>query len=126
MLYLLRGADGRVDQRSGTLVSRAARARTLAPDEWSVRATATWKSPASGATYPNRWRVDIPDEKLHLEIEPEMPDQENLSALPGRLCYWEGAVVVRATTREGRGRPPSVGRGYVELTGYGAGGRPRL
>ena len=121
MLYLLRRADGGVDHRSATLVRADGKPRYLAPEEWSVRATATWKSPAGGAVYPARWLVEIPGERLRLEVEPVMPDQENRSALVGAVVYWEGAVVARAP---GGGR--ELGRGYVELTGYGRGTRPPL
>jgi predicted secreted hydrolase len=45
-------------------------------------------------------------------------DQENRSRLPGGVYYWEGAVSVR----DPHGN--LLGRGYVELTGYGKGNRP--
>jgi predicted secreted hydrolase len=63
--------------------------------------------------------VTIPQEDLTIDITPEMVDQENRSRLIGTLHYWEGAVKVQ---RQGQ----TVGRGYVELTGYGAASRPAI
>ena len=48
-----------------------------------------------------------------------MADQENRSRLIGTLHYWEGAV--RLLQNE-----LPVGKGYVELTGYGTSSRPAL
>ncbi len=120
MLYLLRDGAGAADFVQGTLVSASGRARYLAPEEWAVRATEVWRSPASGAEYPSRWVVELPAERLRLEVAPELADQENRSRLVRDLVYWEGAVAVRAPD----GSP--LGRGYVELTGYGAKRRPAL
>ena len=119
MLYLLRDATGKVDFARGTLVSRTGEARYLAREAWSVRPTATWKSPHTGAAYPARWVVELPGEGLRLEVVPELADQENLARLTGGLFYWEGAVSV---TSGGQ----TVGRGYVELTGYGTKNRPGI
>jgi predicted secreted hydrolase len=118
MLYLLRDRSGAVDFASGTLVSAAGRARHLAPAEFSVRATARWKSAASGAEYPAGWVVELPGEGVRLEVVPELADQENRSRLVRDLVYWEGAVAIRTAD----GAP--AGRGYVELTGYGRSRRP--
>jgi predicted secreted hydrolase len=89
----------------------------LAPDAWSVRATGTWRSRESGATYPSGWELAIPGEGILLSAAPEVAGAENRSsALPG-LAYWEGPVRLV----DGAGRP--AGEGYVELTGYGTGAR---
>jgi predicted secreted hydrolase len=115
MLYVLRRTDGSVSWRNGTLVDRGGGARLLAPGEWSVRATRTWRSPESGATYPSGWEVAIPGEGLVLAITPEVAAAENRSSLLPGLEYWEGPV--RVADRAGRG----VGEGYAELTGYAPG-----
>lgn len=120
MLYLLRRPDGSVDFRSATLVGRDGRARYLTPREWNVHPLATWKSPASGVEYPSRWLVVVPEEGLRLEVAPDLADQENRSRLSNQLVYWEGSVTARSP---GLG---AVGRGYVELTGYGNKSRPSL
>jgi len=120
MLYLLRNRTGAIDFARGTVVSAAGQARHLDRGAFAVRATARWRSAASGADYPARWSVEVPDERLRLDVIPELADQENRSELVGGLRYWEGAVAVR----EPGGAP--AGRGYVELVGYGTKTRPAL
>jgi predicted secreted hydrolase len=48
---------------------------------------------------------------LELDLEPLMPDQELDARASTGVIYWEGAV---RALRGGR----TVGRGYLELTGY--------
>ena len=71
----------------------------------------TWTSPRTGYAYPVEFVVRAGGIDYHLV--PLMDDQELDSRLTTGTVYWEGAV--RATRG---GRP--VGRGYLELTGYGA------
>ena len=118
MLYALRRADGSVDFAWGTLVGAEGRARYLPAGEWSVRARTSWTSRRTGAEYPARWTVELPGAGLALDVRPLVAGQENVSTRTGGLHYWEGAVRVF----DGGGR--AIGRGYVELTGYGAGSRP--
>jgi predicted secreted hydrolase len=120
MLYLMRDRAGRVDFARGTVVSADGRVRYLDAGEFSARATARWRSAASGADYPARWTVEVPSEGWRLEVVPELADQENRSELVRGLHYWEGAVAVR----DPGGAP--AGRGYVELVGYGTKTRPAL
>lgn len=70
----------------------------------------TWRSPRTGVTYPVAMRVLAGGAEY--ELEPLMDDQElDARASTGNL-YWEGAVRAKRAGRE-------VGRGYLELTGYG-------
>jgi len=48
-----------------------------------------------------------------VDLEPLMDDQESDSRLTTGAVYWEGAVQALQS-----GTP--VGKGYLELTGYGA------
>jgi len=118
MLYVVRDREGGADQASATIVAADGEVRYPDRDAWSVRATRSWRSPASGAEYPAGWEIELPDAGLRLTVEPEVADQENRSRLVDGLDYWEGAV--RVLDASGRG----VGRGYVELTGYGPDSRP--
>jgi predicted secreted hydrolase len=120
MLYLLRDTAGTAAWRAGTLVPARGAARYLGAAEYRVDVTGRWSSPASRARYPARWTVTVPSASLVLDVVPLVADQENRSAIAPRLFYWEGAVLVR----DGRGRP--VGRGYVELTGYGGAMKPAI
>jgi predicted secreted hydrolase len=118
MLYLLRRVDGTTDYQHATLVHQDGSVRYLASKEWNVAATDSWTSPESNAVYPARWTVDLPTEKLRLDLVPEVRDQENRSRLPGGVFYWEGAVTIRDSAGS------LLGRGYVEMTGYGKDNRP--
>jgi predicted secreted hydrolase len=120
MLYLLRRRDGAVDFARGTLVSAAGAPRYLEPGDWRVSASRTWTSSTTGARYPARWAVELPSERLALEIVPELPDQENRSRLVRDLHYWEGAVAARGPDGV------ALGRGYVELVGYGTRAIPAM
>jgi predicted secreted hydrolase len=118
MLYLLRDKGGGAAFASGTLVDREGRPRWLSAEDFRVRSTGRWHSPATGADYPSGWAVEVPSAGLSLRIEPELPDQENRGG--SAPFYWEGAVRVMG---DGGAR---VGEGFVELTGYGEGNRPPL
>ena len=118
MLYRLRTADGETDFAHGTLVAADGTVSQLPADSWTWTPGETWTSPATGAPYPIAWRLRIPAEGIDLELRATMPDQENVSTRTN-IFYWEGAM--RATAPGGKS---VLGRGFVELTGYGKGGRP--
>ena len=109
MLYRLRRRDGTVDPLSqGTVVDADGASRVVAADAVALEVLDQWQSRRSGARYPARWRIRVPDEGLALEVVPALADQE----LDVAVRYWEGAVTV--TTLDGR----PAGLGYVELVGY--------
>lgn len=82
---------------------------TVADVEWSE--LRRWRSPRTGIEYPVEWKVRVGDRTLLLR--PLMDDQENDARTSTGTIYWEGAV--RASDESGR----QIGRGYLELTGYG-------
>lgn len=112
MYYRLRTANGGSHPASaGSLVDREGNSLRLDRDEATLEPLDSWRSTATGASYPSRWRLEVPSAELSLVIEPLLADQElRLSVL-----YWEGAVRFEGH-RAGR---RVAGRGYVELTGYG-------
>ena len=120
MLYLLRDRAGAIDFARGTVISAGGTARDLAAEDFRVQVRKTWKSPVTGASYPSRWTLRLPGDGLEVEVVPEMADQENRSWLIHTLFYWEGAVRVLST--DGK----RIGKGYVELTGYGTKSRPAI
>jgi predicted secreted hydrolase len=71
-----------------------------------------WTSKRTGATYPVSWLISLGDTKLH--IEPLMDDQELDGRRSTGTVYWEGAVQIKESTPQGK----TIGRGYLELTGY--------
>ncbi|HEX9749059.1 MAG TPA: lipocalin-like domain-containing protein [Methylomirabilota bacterium] len=112
MVYRLRRRDGAADPHSaGALIAADGATRPLTLGDVTLEALDHWTSPRSRVRYPSRWRLAIPGAALSLEITPRLADQELIVG----TRYWEGAVRV-AGTAAGR---PIVGRGYVELVGYG-------
>jgi predicted secreted hydrolase len=120
MLYVLRGRENAADFRKATLVTPDGEARYLEEKDWSIRASGSWLSPHTGTRYPARWILEIPAQRLRVDIVPLLADQENVGLRSARLHYWEGAVRLAGPD----GSP--LGEGYVELTGYGAKNRPPL
>ncbi|MBT4137091.1 MAG: carotenoid 1,2-hydratase [Candidatus Latescibacteria bacterium] len=117
MLYVLRDKTNAVDYARGTIVLVDGQTQYLKRDEFEIQETGSWTSPETDAIYPAGWIIKVGDEIL--TVQSEMKNQENQAELVGTLFYWEGAVrVLRAGKK--------VGRGYVELTGYGAGSVPGL
>jgi predicted secreted hydrolase len=116
MLYQLRRQGGGTSPySSGTRVEPGGAARHLAREEFSIVLTDTWTSPNSQITYPSGWLIELPGEGARLEIVPEFEAQElyDLRSISG--AYWEGSVRVTGTFAGRR----ILGRGYVELVGYG-------
>ena len=98
----------------GTLVDPTGKTTHLTEAGFRATALDFWMSPKSGANYPSRWRITLPDQNLDMTVSPVVLDQELDARTSTGVIYWEGAVAVTGT-REGR---PLTGRGYVELTGY--------
>ena len=91
---------------------RDAQQRQTAFDRSSVRfeTLRTWRSSRTNIEYPVSMRVTAGD--IDLVLEPLFDDQENDARATVGTVYWEGAVHAR---RDGA----RIGRGYLELTGYG-------
>jgi predicted secreted hydrolase len=115
MLFQLRGAEASIDSRSsGTLVARTGRTFSLAAGAFTLTPGRRWASPASSASYPVEWRIDVPGQQLTLSVKAALDAQEMHAGLQSGIAYWEGAVDVTGT-HHGR---PVTGRGYLEMTGY--------
>ncbi|MGO8856740.1 MAG: lipocalin-like domain-containing protein [Steroidobacteraceae bacterium] len=110
MAFRIRAADGTARWAGGTYRASDGRVELLNPQDVHFAADRTWVSPRTGIRYPVVWHVDAGPHRVVLE--PLMDDQENDTRLSTGAIYWEGAV--RAF--EGN---TTVGRGYLELTGYG-------
>jgi len=95
---------------AATLRDAAGRSRTFGPGEIKFSVLRSWQSPRTGTHYPVAFRVTVG--KLEIELEPLFDDQENDTRRTTGAVYWEGAVTARNYGR-------IVGRGYLELTGYG-------
>jgi predicted secreted hydrolase len=110
MAFSIRGAQGEQRWAGGTLRSSDGRVQTLQPSDVEFRPVRRWTSPRTGIAYPVEWRLRAGARQF--ELVPLFDDQENDTRLSTGAIYWEGAV--RAFEQDRR-----VGRGYLELTGYG-------
>ena len=109
MAFRMRDRKGGKFWAGGAHRSKSGNRRVFGPDEVEFTGTQTWRSPRTGATYPVRWQVTAGD--LQISIEPLMSDQEHDTRASVGTVYWEGAV---RAVQNGK----TVGRGYLELTGY--------
>ena len=110
MAFRIRDQQGQARWAGGTLRSSDGKVQILGPGDVEFRAGRRWTSPRTGISYPVQWQVRTGARTF--DLEPLLDDQENDTRLSTGALYWEGAV--RAFEQ---GNP--VGRGYLELTGYG-------
>lgn len=111
MLFELREQDsGTEPYRDGAIITADGTKQQLAVDGIGLEVLSTWRNRDGSATYPSKWRLQIPDRLIDLEIVPLVADQE----LQLSIRYWEGAVSVTGTYDGAE----IGGVGYVELTGY--------
>jgi len=110
MAFRMRDRSGGALWAAGNYRARDGSVRSFAPKEIQFAPQRKWRSPRTRVDYPVAMAVRAGDGEYVLE--PLMDDQE-LDARSGiGTVYWEGAVRASRAGRE-------VGRGYLELTGYG-------
>ncbi len=96
----------------GTLALADGRQFVITQDDFELTALDQWTSPKTNITYPSGWQVRFAPYAIDLTIRPLIQDQE----MDVAFTYYEGATLI-----EGSHAGAAVtGRGYVELTGYGA------
>ncbi len=111
MAFRIRGKDGTAYWAGGTVRDASGITRTFEPGEVRFTPLQRWRSTRTGIDYPVAFRVQA--DALDITLEPLFDDQELDSRASVGTIYWEGAVRALAGGR-------AVGRGYLELTGYGA------
>ncbi|WP_207308948.1 lipocalin-like domain-containing protein [Marinobacter salicampi] len=104
MAFRLREEDGG-PFKSGTWVPAEGEPISLSGDEVMIEPVAT-RSTSRGQV-PTRWQVKVPGQDLDVVVSAVPGDYWNLGVFP----YWESPVRVSGSHE---------GRGYLELTGYGA------
>ena len=114
MFYALRRRDGSLDPASTlTWIDREGR---LAKTPYRWEPLTIWRSPRTGANYPQRIRLTTTDPATGREavfiVSPFAPDQE-LGGSLGGVTYWEGACRLLDADAA-----TEVGSAYLELTGY--------
>ena len=107
MVYRMRRTDGSTDAAS--TLTWITQEGSLRKADFIWNTLATWKSPHSGADYPNQ--VRIVTEGSVFELRPLEQDQEQGGSITG-LPYWEGACDVLNERGE------VIGRAFLELAGY--------
>jgi predicted secreted hydrolase len=100
---------GRIVHRYASLRPAGGPVHVYEADAVRFEAVSTWRSPRTNAIYPVAQRIRVGDRTF--ETRPLMNDQELDSRASTGSVYWEGA----STLLEG-GR--TIGRGYLEMTGY--------
>ena len=111
MAFRMRDHEGGALWAGGTLREGDGRVRAFAPHEIGFQPRRRWRSPRTGAEYPVAMSIEAATASYTLE--PLLDDQELDARASTGAIYWEGAVRAAQAGRE-------VGRGYLELTGYGA------
>jgi predicted secreted hydrolase len=110
MAFRMRDRSGGALWAAGNHRARDGSVRSFAPTEIRFAPRRQWRSPRTRIDYPVAMTMQAGDDEYRLE--PLMDDQE-LDARTGiGTVYWEGAVRASRAGRE-------IGRGYLELTGYG-------
>ena len=125
MAFEIRDRQGRDYWGGGTLRDAHGRVQILSASQVRFTPLSRWRSPRSGVSYPVVELVRAGPQ--HLLLEPLMDDQEFDARQSSGAYYWEGAVRARAPsapasttagTTASASATASVGRGYLELTGY--------
>jgi predicted secreted hydrolase len=111
MVFQMRNEAGGEHWASGTW-RQAAATRRFDREEIAWRALRRWRSARTGVEYPVEWQVRIGERTIRLR--PLFDDQENDARGSTGTLYWEGPV--RAYDEADR----YIGKGYLELTGYGS------
>ena len=108
--FRLRRADGTALWAGGSFRAPGQPAQVFDAQAVAFTARRVWVSPASGARYPVQWRVQTPGGSF--DVSAVLDNQELDSNGSTGAIYWEGLSDLADAT----GR--SVGRGYLEMTGY--------
>jgi predicted secreted hydrolase len=111
MVFKMRNQAGGQHWAAATLRTPDGHRRLYRPAEIEWQSLRTWRSSRTQIEYPVERRVRVGDRLLTLR--PLMDDQEHDARASTGTLYWEGAVhVLDEAGRE-------LGRGYLEMTGYG-------
>jgi predicted secreted hydrolase len=108
MAFRIRRKGGGTVWAGGSYRRRDGSVTVLSPQDVTFRPLATWRSAATGATYPVMQEIGIRvgPRIMRWRLRPLFAAQELDARRSGLPVYWEGAVRT------------SGGRGYLELTGY--------
>lgn len=113
MVFKLSRKDGAADPYDhGVIVSDCGtrqRQRMLHAEDYELTPTRFWTD-SDGTAWPVAWSLLLDGDRMNIEA---MVDDQ---LMDDGLRYWEGVVAVRDAHQQ------ELGRGYMELTGYGSEG----
>lgn len=110
MAFRMRDHAGEAVWAGGSFRNAHRQVRVFEPREIRFVPRRQWRSPRTGVGYPVTMAVTVANANYTLEAL--IDDQELDARASTGAIYWEGAVRAAEAGRE-------VGRGYLELTGYG-------
>ncbi len=110
MLFRMRRKDGTALWFAGTWRSASGMTQRFGPLDIEWKTAREWISPRTGRRYPVAAAITVGGRTI--ELQPLMDDQELDSRTSTGAIYWEGAVTLSENGKR-------IGRGYLELTGYG-------
>ena len=113
MFYFIHDPGGKITSYVG-YIDPNGHDSNISPTSLHSSVLDTWKSQATGITYPSGWQLDVNDPQLHvsLTLKPLLKNQELVVTESTGNTYWEGAVAI-----EGESNGQAInGQGYVELT----------
>jgi predicted secreted hydrolase len=105
MLYQLYDGDKRPMLVSGT-VTRGGHTRVLSKTDVVAVAQGDWLSPVSGVQYPLEWLIEIPEDKIKINLTPVHRASEFDGRKTTYNLYWEGAMRVSGSHQ---------GKGFLEV-----------
>jgi predicted secreted hydrolase len=111
MAFRIRDRAGGAYWAGGAHRDPTGRVATFGPGNVRFEPLRQWRSPRTNLEFPVAMRVVA--DALDMTLEPLLDDQELDARASVGTIYWEGAVRASSAGAE-------VGRGYLELTGYGA------
>lgn len=109
MAFQIRSKEGEKIWAHAVWRDANGRVTTFVPQDVHFQPLRRWRSPHTQADYPVAMKIKT--EETVWQLTPLMDDQELDSRASIGAVYWEGAVTLK---RSGE----TVGRGYLELTGY--------
>jgi predicted secreted hydrolase len=110
MAFRMRDRNGGALWAGGSYRPRGGEPRVASPGDVRFAPHRRWRSPRTGIEFPVSMAVTVSGTTY--ELQPLLADQELDSRASTGTLYWEGAVRALEGGRD-------VGRGYLELTGYG-------
>ena len=110
MAFRMRDREGRSLWAAGVVRDVSGTVTAFAADAVEFSVERRWRSPRTGVDYPVAMRVRVGRDEVALA--PLFDDQELDARASTGTLYWEGAVRARRSGTD-------IGRGYLELTGYG-------